>query len=99
MPVFSAPFPSGEPELLLGREPPVLNLIMFARGWTYSVSMPSAAPISGVGVVRVETVSLGGTVKERVIAMRRGVAGSGVHGVVGVEVDIAVVCRVQEYCC
>ena len=40
--------------------------------------MPSAAPISGFGVVRVDTVSLGGTVKERVMATRRGVDCSGV---------------------
>lgn len=51
--------------------------------------MPSAAPISGVGSARVATVSLGGTVKERVIAARRVVACSGVHGVVGEgEVDM-----------
>lgn len=56
--------------------------------------MPSAAPISGVEVVRVDTVSLGGTVKERVIAIRRGVTGSGGHGVAGEEFDIAVVLRV-----
>lgn len=35
--------------------------------------MPSAAPISGFGLVRVDTVSLGGTVKERFMATRRGV--------------------------
>ena len=38
---------------------------------------------------RVETVSLGGTVKERVMAARRGVFRSGVHGVVGNESDMA----------
>jgi len=52
--------------------------------------MPSAEPISGFGVFRVETVSLGGTVKERVMAARRGVFRSGVHGVVGYESDMAV---------
>jgi hypothetical protein len=50
--------------------------------------MPSAAPISGMGVVRVETVSLGGTVKERVMATRRGVSWSGVHGVAEEGVDM-----------
>jgi hypothetical protein len=50
--------------------------------------MPSAAPISGIGVVRVETVSLGGTVKERVMATRRGVRWSGVQGVAEEEVDM-----------
>ena len=52
--------------------------------------MPSAAPISGVGVVRVETVSLGGTVKERVRAARRGLICSGVQGVADGEADIFV---------
>lgn len=50
--------------------------------------MPSAAPISGVGFVRVETVSFGGTVKERVMATLRGVNCSGVPGVIGGEVDM-----------
>lgn len=53
--------------------------------------MPSAAPISGIGVVRVDTVSLGGTVKEWVMATRRGVVCSGVHGMAGEEVGMFVV--------
>jgi hypothetical protein len=50
--------------------------------------MPSAEPISGFGVFRVDMLSLGGTVKERVMAARRGVFRSGVHGVVGYESDM-----------
>jgi hypothetical protein len=50
--------------------------------------MPSAAPISGSGFARVDTVSLGGTVKERVMAVRRGVACSGVPGMDDEEADI-----------
>ena len=50
--------------------------------------MPSAAPISGTGFVRVDTVSLGGTVKERAMAVRRGVACSGVAGVFDEEADM-----------
>jgi hypothetical protein len=58
--------------------------------------MPSAAPISGIGVVRVETVSFGGTVKERVMAILRGVVCSGVQGVVEEEVDIFRECVLCE---
>lgn len=50
--------------------------------------MPSAAPISGIGVVRVDTVSLGGTVKERVMATRRGLLCSGVQGEADGEADM-----------
>jgi hypothetical protein len=46
--------------------------------------MPSAAPISGVGVVLVVAASLGGTVNERFsTADLRGVFCSGVEGVIG----------------
>lgn len=69
----------------------MLNLIIFALGCTYSVSIPSAAPISGVAFVRVETFNLGGTVMERVMATRRGAVWSGVHGRLGEDVDMAVV--------
>jgi hypothetical protein len=40
----------------------------------------------------VEILSLGGTVKERVMATRRGVSWSGVNGVTEEEVDILGVC-------
>lgn len=92
-PTESPPADRGDPMLLDGRDPgpDVLNLIMFAFGWTYSVSMPSAAPISAVGTVCREVVCiLDGTVKDRFVDMRLGAADSGVEGVVA---DMVVVVR------
>ena len=57
--------------------------MMLAVGWVYKVSMPSAAPISGMLCCAKE--SLGGTVTDLFMAMRRGVAFmlcSGVDGAV-----------------
>ncbi|KAI7287968.1 hypothetical protein KC345_g287 [Hortaea werneckii] len=96
-PAKSPPAGRGDPMLLDGRDPgpDVLNLIMFAFGWTYSVSIPSAAPISAVGAVCREVVCiLDGTVKDRFVDMRLGAADSGVEGMVADMV--VVVMRLTE---
>jgi hypothetical protein len=81
-PPTCAPTP---PLLLPGREPaPLLNLTILASGWTYSVSIPSAAPISAVvGCVRLATPDLIGAVNDLyVVPLRAGVAGAVVDMIV-----------------
>lgn len=78
------------PALLPGREGKlVVNLTIFPFGCTYKVSIPSAAPISALGAVRLVVATLEGRVKDRV----KGVLRSVFSGVVGAVVDIVATLR------